>query len=143
LDTTDWKDEDLRSGVPYIDVTNTDKFVPQMLNLDLIGAVSFDKGCYPGQEIVARTHYLGRIKRRLFVASGDVAAPDAGAKVLDEADRTIGEVLASHQRGATTVTQAVLNLDDVEEPWADKAVYIDGQSELRILQPTVDLRQQS
>jgi len=52
-------------GIPAITATGRERYIAQMLNLDLIGAISFSKGCYPGQEIVARTHNLGEVKRRL------------------------------------------------------------------------------
>jgi len=55
----------VRAGIPRLGAALQDLFVPQMLNLERIGAISFDKGCYPGQEIVARSQYLGQIKRRL------------------------------------------------------------------------------
>ena len=81
----------IASGLPYIGREQTEQFTPHMLNLDLLGAVSFDKGCYPGQEIVARTHYRGATKRRThrFRAARPVAPGD---KVSD-GQRDIGEVL--------------------------------------------------
>lgn len=74
----------LQAGIPQIGAATSEKFTPHMLNLDLLGAVSFDKGCYPGQEIVARTHYLGDSRRRLgrFHLHGDQAAPAPGDKVV-------------------------------------------------------------
>ncbi|HMM47895.1 MAG TPA: folate-binding protein YgfZ [Thiobacillaceae bacterium] len=66
----------LSAGIPMIVAATQEQFVPQMLNLEIIGGVSFQKGCYPGQEIVARSQYLGRIKRRMFLAHlDDAAAP--------------------------------------------------------------------
>jgi folate-binding protein YgfZ len=61
----------LNHGIPMIVSATVDEFVPQMVNFDLINSVSFQKGCYPGQEIVARTHYLGRLKRRMYLAHLD------------------------------------------------------------------------
>ena len=61
----EWARMDIEDGVPWITPDTEDRFVPQMVNLDLIGGVSFTKGCYPGQEIVARMHYLGRLKQRM------------------------------------------------------------------------------
>lgn len=55
----------VRAGVPEIYAATTESFVAQMLNLDLLGAIAFDKGCYTGQEVIARAHYRGRVKRRL------------------------------------------------------------------------------
>lgn len=63
-----WELLDIEAGVATIGPDTSDTFVPQMINLDRIGAVSFTKGCYVGQEIVARTQHLGRIKRRLYRA---------------------------------------------------------------------------
>ena len=78
-------------GLPEIGRAQSEQFTPHMLNLDLLDAVSFDKGCYPGQEIVARTHYKGATKRRTmrFSYQGSVAVGD---KVSD-GNRDIGEVL--------------------------------------------------
>jgi folate-binding protein YgfZ len=62
----DWRLADIQEGLPQVYGATSEAFVPQMLNLDLLGGISFSKGCYTGQEIVARTQHLGRIKRRLF-----------------------------------------------------------------------------
>jgi folate-binding protein YgfZ len=81
----------LRDGIVQVGRAQQGKFTPHMLNLDLVDAVSFDKGCYPGQEIVARTHYRGATKRRClrFESTGPVSAGD---KVSDGA-RDVGEVV--------------------------------------------------
>jgi folate-binding protein YgfZ len=60
-----WQALDIAAGLPQVFPATSGAFVPQMLNLDLLDAISFTKGCYTGQEIVARTQHLGRIKRRL------------------------------------------------------------------------------
>ena len=70
-DISFWKQEEILSGCPNIYPATQEAFIPQSLNLDLIDAINFKKGCYTGQEIVARTHYLGKPKRRMFVASTD------------------------------------------------------------------------
>lgn len=61
-----WAVLDILAGVPWVEKANQEMFIPQDLNLDAIGAVSFTKGCYPGQEIVARSHYRGKLKRRML-----------------------------------------------------------------------------
>ena len=79
-----WRWLDIRAGIPLITEASAEKFIPQMIGLDKIGGVSFTKGCYPGQEIVARSHYLGQIKRhlyRLHLAIGET--PRAGEDVFD------------------------------------------------------------
>lgn len=60
-----WQAAEIADGVPRVDAFNSEQHVSQMLNLDLVDAVSFDKGCYTGQEIIARAHYRGRVKRRM------------------------------------------------------------------------------
>jgi folate-binding protein YgfZ len=62
----EWRLADIRAGLPQIYAATSEAFVAQMLNLDLLDGISFTKGCYTGQEIIARTQHLGRIKRRLF-----------------------------------------------------------------------------
>lgn len=71
-----WRWLEVRSGIPLVTAATQEEFVPQMVNFDKIGGVSFNKGCYPGQEVVARTQYLGKVKRHLFrlVAQTEVAA---------------------------------------------------------------------
>ena len=61
-----WALSEIGAGVPNVSQSSSELFVPQTINLDLVAGVSFTKGCYPGQEVVARTHYLGRLKRRMF-----------------------------------------------------------------------------
>ena len=81
----------VEQGYPFIGPAQSEQFTPHMLNLDLLGAISLDKGCYTGQEIVARTHYKGATKRRTrrFEASGPVSE---GSKVQFDG-RDIGDVL--------------------------------------------------
>jgi len=61
----EWTLEEIRAGRPWIMAATQDKFVPQMVNLETLGGVDFQKGCYPGQEIVARAQYRGEVKRRM------------------------------------------------------------------------------
>jgi hypothetical protein len=70
-----WRLLELRAGLPEIYPETQDRLVPQMANLQLVGGVSFTKGCYPGQEIVARMHYLGALKRRMYRVHMDCAKP--------------------------------------------------------------------
>jgi len=74
-----WRLLDILAGIPAVYPETVEAFVPQMLNLDLVGGISFQKGCYTGQEIVARTHYLGKLKRRMYLARVDsLTAPRPG-----------------------------------------------------------------
>src|SRR5574343_284420 len=76
----DWLRADVSQGFPLITQPTSEHYVPQMVNLDKLCGVSFKKGCYPGQEIVARTHYLGKIKRHLYRVSATEAL-QAGQEV--------------------------------------------------------------
>lgn len=78
-----WSWLDIQAGIPVVLPGTVEEFVPQMANLELVGGVNFNKGCYPGQEIVARMHYLGRLKQRMFLARlNDAAAlPSPGTLV--------------------------------------------------------------
>src|SRR5690606_22333859 len=74
-----WQVADIAAGLPWVQAAIQDVFIPQTLNLDLIDGVSFTKGCYPGQEVVARSHYRGTVKRRMaggLIASAADVNPD-------------------------------------------------------------------
>lgn len=73
--TAAWRWLDIQAGQPVINAQSQDEFIAQMLNFELIGGVNFQKGCYPGQEIVARTQYLGKLKKRMFRAHCQTEAP--------------------------------------------------------------------
>ncbi len=80
-----WDWLNIRAGIPVVTPATQEQFVLQMTNLDLLDGVSFKKGCYPGQEIVARTHYLGKQKKRMFLAHVDAEkVPAAGNEVFSE-----------------------------------------------------------
>lgn len=85
LPLSTWQWLEVQSGLPLIEAPTVDAFVPQMLNLELLGGVDFRKGCYPGQEIVARSQYRGTIKRRMFLFDVDAAAT-AGQEVFHSGD---------------------------------------------------------
>jgi len=80
-----WRAGEVASAVPRIEAATVDKFVPQMVNLELVGGVDFQKGCYPGQEIVARSQYRGTIKRRGFLFEAEADA-SAGQEIFHSAD---------------------------------------------------------
>ena len=83
----------LNAGIPMIVSATQEQFVPQMVNLEAIGGVSFQKGCYPGQEIVARSQYLGKLKRRMFLAHVDAeAAPGDALYSADIEGQSTGTV---------------------------------------------------
>jgi len=78
-----WRWLDIRNGVPLVTAATQDQLVPQMANFELLGGVSFDKGCYAGQEVVARMQHLGKLKRRMFLANV-AAQAEAGDPLYSE-----------------------------------------------------------
>ncbi len=96
-----WRLHDILAGLPNIYPQTSERFVPQMVNLDLTGALSFSKGCYPGQEVVARTHYLGKLKRRMyrFALSRPATDPAPGDTVFVPAyssEQPSGEIVDAY-----------------------------------------------
>ena len=100
----------IAAGIPEITPDTAEQFVPQMLNLDQLGGVSFTKGCYPGQEIVARLHFKGGLKRRLAVFKVADAKPNVNDGVFSGSD-LVGQVLDV----ADGVLSAVVQLTHVHE----------------------------
>jgi len=97
-----WELLDIEAGIPVIHQANVEAFVPQMVNLQAIGGLSFKKGCYPGQEIVARMEYLGKLKRRMYRvhSSGELAAPGDPVYVHDGEARKAGTVVMAQPHPA-------------------------------------------
>ena len=96
----DWAWLEVRSGVARIVAATVDQFVPQMVNLEVVGGVNFGKGCYPGQEVVARSQYRGTLKRRAMLFDAD-ATLSPGQEVFHSADpgQPAGMVVIAAQRG--------------------------------------------
>lgn len=113
-----WALQDIRAGQPRIHPGTLEAFVPQMVNLEVIGGVSFKKGCYTGQEVVARMHYLGKPKRRMFrgrIESGEMPAPGTDIYPAGES-QSAGKVVDAQpapQGGAELL--AVLQLSAVND----------------------------
>ena len=89
--TAAWDWIEIQSGIAWISPATQEQFVPQMIGLDAVGGISFQKGCYPGQEIVARTHYLGEIKRQLHF--GHCASLGQAADTLVDGDQVRGTIV--------------------------------------------------
>lgn len=115
-----WRLADIRAGLPQIYAATSEAFVAQMLNLDLLDGISFTKGCYTGQEIIARTQHLGRIKRRLFRVSlpaGDWAI----GQPVSMADGRQGRLVEVGESRDGIEALAVLNVEPsgADAPGAD------------------------
>ena len=80
---TGWSLLDIEAGLPWITNSTSELFLPQMLNIDQIHGLSFQKGCYPGQEVIARLHYRGQLKRKMYLGSGQAGiTPGAGDRLV-------------------------------------------------------------
>lgn len=104
-----WRLSEIHAGVPQVGPATQEQFVPQMVNFELLGGVNFKKGCYPGQEIVARSQYLGKLKRRTALASIADASAAPGAEVYSPADpeQPCGMVVNTARNGAGGVDALV------------------------------------
>ncbi|GAB3355200.1 CAF17-like 4Fe-4S cluster assembly/insertion protein YgfZ [Lysobacter tyrosinilyticus] len=104
-----WAAFDLEHGLPRLPSSQTDHWTPQQLSLDRLDAFSVKKGCYPGQEIVARTHFLGKVKRGLALIEG-YAAMHAGDD-LHNAEAILGHLVASIDANGRHLALAVVPLE--------------------------------
>jgi folate-binding protein YgfZ len=117
----------IKAGIADITLETTDQFIPQMLNLDILEFISFKKGCYTGQEVVARAHYLGAVKRRMYLlALGTKSAPAPGSGLINNDGKQLGtiinaqpneqgeiEALAVLSTSHTEINQVVLNQTEI------------------------------
>jgi hypothetical protein len=115
--TDAWRWLGVRAGVPSIGDATRDLFVPQTANWDLLDGVSFNKGCYAGQEIIARTQYLGRLKERMHLFHADATSPPPGAKLYgavfgDQACGVVVEAAPSPEGGSDLL--AVVQMSALE-----------------------------
>jgi len=115
-----WNKLDILAGFAWIDFKNKEKFLPQMLNLDKFGAVSFKKGCYVGQEVIARLHYRGKVKKSLQLFKTKLNSFEDGYLYQNDASTKIGEILNFDNISNTTYGLAVIESDKL-----DKAIYAD------------------
>ena len=114
-----WRLTEIRAAIAHITLATQEKFVPQMINLEAVGGVNFKKGCYPGQEIVARSQYLGKLKRRMLPATVTTTHVAAGMEVFTSGDtlQPCGMIVnAAHDRDGVAhclveIKTAVLDVD--------------------------------
>lgn len=124
-----WRMSQVRAGLPQVYPETHEAFVAQMLNIDLLGGISFEKGCYTGQEIIARAHFRGTVKRRMFLFHSTGAAPAPGTRVLS-GEQHAGDVVdaAATEDGCDIL--AVISLAQL-----NSELRIDGQTAPLTRQP--------
>lgn len=91
IDTSHWRLLDIQAGIPTVFSQTNESFIPQMLNLQALNGINFKKGCYTGQEIVARMQYLGKLKRRMYIAHCDTTENAEPGQLLYSASSTSGQ----------------------------------------------------
>lgn len=117
-----WHLSQVRAGLPQVYPETHEAFVAQMLNIDLLGGISFEKGCYTGQEIIARAHFRGAVKRRMFLFHSPEPAPAPGTRVL-AGEQHAGDVVDSVATDDGCDILAVVSLAQLGSP-----LHVDGQS---------------
>jgi tRNA-modifying protein YgfZ len=105
----DWRLADIRAGLPQVVPETHESFVAQMLNLDALNGISFNKGCYTGQEIIARAHFRGTVKRRMFRFQAQAETPNPGTRILANKQHA-GEVVLAVPTAFGCELLAVINL---------------------------------
>lgn len=130
--TTPWLMRATRDGLPELFASTGEHFILQHLNLHELGGVSFTKGCYTGQEIIARMKYLGKLKKRMFVLEGeftwqDEALPEPGAQLYFDDGSKAGQLVQIHGSNALGwVAQAVCDLSLADTP---RNLYLSAQAQ--------------
>lgn len=119
VDDRVWRLGQIQAGIAQITLATQEQFVPQMINYEVVGGVNFKKGCYPGQEIVARSQYLGKLKRRAVLANVDAIDVVAGTEVFSSADplQPCGMIVNAErldQNGKTTTCLLEIKLAALE-----------------------------
>lgn len=116
LVAADWQWLEVQAGLAWVRSATVEQFVPQMLNLELLGGVNFQKGCYPGQEVVARSQYRGTVKRRtqLFAAEGATASVGQEIFHSEDPDQPAGLVAAAAERQGRVLLLAEVKLAALE-----------------------------
>ena len=114
---------DMMRGFLRIDMTTKEKYIPQVLNMEILNGISYKKGCYTGQEIVARTHYLGKIKKRIFSIETESESMKYGDVIHNIDSESIGEVISNTQDvQSLNIALAILRLDSL-----DKELYVNNE----------------
>ncbi len=134
VSTNFWKLQQIEAGQPEIYASTQESFVAQMVNLQLTGAVNFKKGCYPGQEIIARLQYLGKLKRMMYryeLHDDELPAPGTSVVIKDSGELSGTVVESAYVSDGSVQVLLVLKVADVE---AGKSLQLDGR-ECTDLQP--------
>jgi len=126
-----WELLEILDGIPQITLSTADAFTPHMLNLQLIEGVNFKKGCYSGQEIVSRTQYLGKVKRRIYLAKIHATCPKIGETLAVEGEENTAQIVnvAPHPDGfcyvLAVISNAAVETNNVKLPNGNPLIFLD------------------
>lgn len=126
-----WELLEILDGIPQITLSTADAFTPHMLNLQLIEGVSFKKGCYSGQEIVSRTQYLGKVKRRIYLAKVAETCPKIGETLVIEGEENTAQIVnvAPHPDGfcymLAVISNAAVETNNVKSLNGNSLIFLD------------------
>lgn len=109
IDNNEFLLQSIKAGIPWLTKTHQEEYQPQMLNMDLLQGLSYQKGCYPGQEVIARLHYRGTIKKRLFIVESN-SALNIGDSIVASEER-LGDVINVAKDDNNHIALAVCNTD--------------------------------
>ena len=117
------KASDCYNRILRVTMETKEQYIPQVLNLEKLNGINYKKGCYTGQEIVARTHYLGKIKKQIFLISHNSKLINIANKIHDENNEILGEVISDNQ----TIQDETICLAVVRFDAAEKDLYVNNQ----------------
>ena len=139
-DRNSWSLLDIETGIPWIINATSEMYLPQMLNLDLFAGLSYRKGCYPGQEVIARLHYRGQLKKRLFLGRADSSiTPGPGDRIETGEHHYAGDVIDAERYPEGGIRfLAVIDLAYAD----DGQLYIRGQEAIPVTISSIDYPQQ-
>lgn len=129
-----WRYQDLSAGLAWLTPQTSEQYIPQMLNMDTWkGAINFKKGCYIGQEIIARTHYLGKAKRQLFIAESNqpIQVDTQNHTITTDNDQISGNILNSQSNSKHTRLQLILPTEAQETK--NLTIHNTNQDKIRLI----------
>ena len=116
INESEWILSDIKRGLPILSKESSEKYIPQMINLDLLEGISFSKGCYTGQEVVARVQHRGKIKQRMFhiTTESNKSEIEHQSEIMHENSK-VGSLVNSIMNKNILHSLAVINIDDSEK----------------------------
>ena len=123
-----WLRADIEAGLPWVCSATTERFIPQMLNLDLLDGINFKKGCYTGQEIVARMHYLGNLKQRMLVAAVHYPADSENSPQIQPGDKIFADRGLSKSAGTLVSICGSRALVVIRTDYSEQTLYLDADT---------------